>query len=141
MSAEEENVKILRKGYEIWHASKAGADGVAHWMDLMSDGEISWSSLAGGVAGLEFTRCCRSKQEVLRYFVEMTRDWEMLSYTAQEFVAQGDRVVMLGHCAWKNRKTGKTASTPKADVIRLRDGKIVEFMEFYDTAVAIAATT
>ena len=65
----------------------------------------------------------------------------MLDYTADEFVAQGDRVVMLGSCEWKHRGTGKTVKTPKADVIRMRDGKIVDFMEFYDTAAAIAGAT
>ena len=90
---------------------------------------------------MKFTRNGHSKPEVRRYFEELVRNWEMQSFTAQEFVAQGDRVVMLGNCAWKNRRTGKTLSTPKADVIRFREGKIVDFLEFYDTAAAIAAAT
>jgi ketosteroid isomerase-like protein len=36
---------------------------------------------------------------------------------------------------------GCVRRTPKADVHRLRDGKVVDFMEFYDTAAAIGATT
>ena len=141
MSAEEKNVEILRNGYELWNESKAGPDGVAYWMDLMSDEDLTWRSLAGGAAGMKFTRNGHSKPEVRRYFEELVRNWEMQSFTAQEFVAQGDRVVMLGNCAWKNRRTGKTLSTPKADVIRFREGKIVDFLEFYDTAAAIAAAT
>jgi ketosteroid isomerase-like protein len=88
---------------------------------------------------MEFTRACRSKEEVQTYFQELGKDWELLSYNADEFIAQGDRVVMLGSCEWKHRATGKIAKSPKADVHRLRDGKVVDFMEFYDTAVALAA--
>jgi hypothetical protein len=36
----------------------------------------------------------------------------------------------------KHRQTGKTAESPKEDVFRLRGGKVVDFMEYYDTAKA-----
>jgi ketosteroid isomerase-like protein len=65
---------------------------------------------------------------------------ECMADTVDHFVAQGDRVVMLGRCAWKHRATGKFVDTPKADAITLADGKIVGFMEYYDTAQALAAT-
>jgi ketosteroid isomerase-like protein len=58
----------------------------------------------------------------------------MMEYVAEHFVAQGDRVVMLGRCAWRYKKTGKYVWTPKADSWRFRDGKAVEFFEYYDTA-------
>ena len=32
-------------------------------------------------------------------------------------------------------------ATPKADVFRLRDGRIVEFCEFFDSAAAVEAAT
>lgn len=139
MSAEQENVSILRKGYELWSKSKAGS--AEHWIDLMSDDELCWRSLAGGAAGVEFTRDCHSKSEVRGYFETLTTGWEMLDYTIDEYIAQGDRVVALGRCSWKNRASGKSVSTPKADVIRFRNGKIVDFVEFYDTATMIAAAT
>jgi hypothetical protein len=107
---------------------------------MISD-EVQWHSLAAGAQGVEFTRCCSSKDQVKNYFLELAKSWEMVSYTADEFIAQGDRVVMLGSCEWRHRDTGKLLRSPKADVHRLRDGKVVEFMEFYDTAGAIAATT
>ena len=36
---------------------------------------------------------------------------------------------------------GKAFDTPKADFWRLRDGKIVEFYEYFDTAQVMAAAT
>ncbi|RZL89683.1 MAG: nuclear transport factor 2 family protein [Variovorax sp.] len=134
---EQKNVEILRDGYQRWHESRA--DSAAYWMSLMAD-DIRWRSLGAGAAGAEFTRECCSKPEVQRYFEQLGAQWELISYTADEFVAQGDRVVMLGRAQWKHRTTGKIVDTPKADVHRLRDGKVVDFMEFYDTAAAIGAT-
>jgi hypothetical protein len=56
-----------------------------------------------------------------------------------EFIAQGDAVFMRGSTAWRNKRTGRTAETPKVDFWRFRDGKAVEFYEYYDTARVIAA--
>ena len=63
----------------------------------------------------------------------------MIEYRPDEFVAQGDRVVMIGHCSWRAKTSGKVVSTPKADVWRFANGKAVEFYEFFDTAQVVAA--
>ncbi len=61
-------------------------------------------------------------------------------YTVDEYVAQGDRVVAIGRTGWRNRETGKAFDTPKVDVVRFRDGQIVEFFELYDTAMVLASS-
>jgi uncharacterized protein len=55
-----------------------------------------------------------------------------------EFIAEGDRVAVLGSTAWRNSKTGRAVDTAKADFWTFRDGKVVEFHELYDTAALIA---
>ena len=63
----------------------------------------------------------------------------MVHYSTNEFIAEGERVAVRGSTAWKNRKTGRVVDTPKADFWTFRNGKAVEFHEFYDTAALIAA--
>ncbi len=133
---EDENVKILREAYQLWNESKAAS--VANWMSMVAD-DVQWRSLADGAAGMEFSKACCSKDEVAMYFEKLGREWEMIHYTVDKFIAQGDRVVMVGSCGFKHRRTGKMVETPKADIIRMKDSKIVEFFEFYDTEKAIAA--
>jgi len=58
----------------------------------------------------------------------------MINYKTGAFIADGDWVAMRGSTAWKNRATGRVVDTPKADFWRFRNGKVVEFHEFYDTA-------
>ena len=134
--SEQENVRILREAYRLWNDSKA--DSVAHWFSLIAD-DVKWRSIADGAAGMEFTRPCNCKADVQRYFAELGERWEMTHYTVDEFIAQDDRVVMIGSCGWRSRSNGAVLDTPKADVFRMKDGKIVEFYEFYDTAKALAA--
>lgn len=138
MSTEEQNVDLVREVYRHWSDSRA--DSALHWLKLVSD-DVHWQSLSGGALGMQFTRECHSRQDVACYFHGLAHDWELIHYTAAEFIAQRDRVVMLGSCALRHKTTGKTMETPKADFITLKDGKIVEFLEFYDTAKAIAAAT
>jgi ketosteroid isomerase-like protein len=64
----------------------------------------------------------------------------MIFYRVDEYVAQGDRVVAIGFTSWRNKLTGKIAATPKIDIWRMKDGKAVEFSEFYDTARLYAAS-
>ena len=63
----------------------------------------------------------------------------MLDFTVGEFVAQDDVVVMRGTMAWRHRRTGKTFTSPKVDFWRFRNGKAIEFFEYFDTAGALSA--
>ena len=134
---EKENVAILKEAYEYWNKNKERA--FENWMNLLAD-DIQFRSLADGHEGMEFTRACHCKADVLRYFEELAGKWEMIHYTIDEFVAQGDRVVAIGKCHWRYIATGKEVETPKVDIITMRDSKIVDFFELYDTQRAIACT-
>jgi len=133
---EQDNVQTLREAYQLWNDSKA--DSVGHWLELIAD-DVKWNSIADGAPGMEFTRACNCKADVQRYFADLGSQWEMIHYTVDEFIAQGDRVVMLGSCGWRGRRSGVVVETPKADIIRMKNSKIVEFYEFYDTAKTLAA--
>ena len=134
--SEQQNVEILRRGYALWNDTKANS--VAHWLDLIAD-DVHWRSLADGATGMEFTGACACKADVQRYFANLADQWAMNYYSVDEFIAQGDRVVMIGRCGWRNKKTGATLDTPKVDIIKMRDSRIVDFFELYDTAKALAA--
>lgn len=134
--ATSDNVEKLRDAYQRWDKSK-GQD-TSMWTSLMAP-DVRLRSLAGGRPGLEFTQECCSIGDVARYLEGLTGEWEMLHYTTSEFAVDGDRVVMLGSTSWKHRKTGEVFDTPKADLVTFRDGRIVEFFEFYDTEKVLAA--
>lgn len=138
MDDDAHNVAMLQQSYSLWNSDKAAC--FDYWLHLLSD-DVCFRSLAAGRPGMEFTRDCNSKADVIRYFEGMAADWEMVHFTPVEFIAQGNRVAMRGRAAWKHRRSGKTVSTPKADFFRFRGGKIVEFFEFYDTAAALDAAS
>jgi ketosteroid isomerase-like protein len=138
MAAMNENVALLKEAYAQW-ADHKGSD-CECWMSIMAD-DASLRSLANGAPETEFTTRRNSKAEIRGYLEGLTRDWEMVNFDMNDFVADGDRVVVIGRVAWRNKVTGKVADTPKVDIWRFRDGKAIDYAEFYDTARAFAAAT
>jgi uncharacterized protein len=131
-----ENVAKLEDAYRLWDQCK-GKD-TSMWTSLFSE-HVRLRSLAAGKPDLEFTMDCHSPEDIARYFAGLDKDWKMIHYTTKQFAVDGDRVVMLGRTAWENRKTGRRFDTPKVDLATFRDGRVVEFLEFYDTAMVLAA--
>jgi hypothetical protein len=137
MSDEARNVEILKAAYQRWIDSKGGS--ADDWLKICAD-NIAFGSLAQGAPhGANYLTAYQSRDALKDYFGGLSRDWEMIEYVTEHFVAQGDRVVVLGRCSWRYKKTGKVVSTPKADSWRLANGKAVEYFEYYDTAQVHAA--
>lgn len=128
----------LQAAYKAWNDTRGTS--VDTWMDLMAD-EIEMRSMANGAPGMEFSAPRKGKDTLHLYFSALAADWEMIYYTTEEFVIEGDRIVMFGRGAYRNRKTGKTAESHIVNRWRFRDGLAVEYFELYDTASAFAAAT
>lgn len=136
MSASDDVVAKLRHAYQQWHDTRGKS--VATWVAIMAD-DIQMRSVADGAPGMEFSAKRAGKAAAHGYFSALEADWEMLHYTVHDIIAYGDRVAVFGVCAFRNRKTGKTAETHVANRWRFRDGLAVEYFELYDTAKAFAA--
>ena len=137
MTEANSNLDLIKEAYRRWNEEKGTA--FDFWMDLLAE-DVDFRSLGAGAAGIEFTKDRSSKDSVRSYFEGLGADWEMLHYSPEEYIVEGDRVVMRGHCGWRHRRSGKAVETPKADFFRFRDGKVVAFYEFFDTAAVLAAT-
>jgi ketosteroid isomerase-like protein len=133
-----DTMEKLRAAYKAWHDTRGQS--VAQWMELMAD-DVDMRSVADGAPGMEFSKSRKGKGTLHEYFSALAADWEMIHYTAEEFLVDGDRVAVFGRCAFRNRKTGKVADTAVVNRWRFRDGLAVEYYELYDTAKAFAAAT
>lgn len=131
MSEEARNVAILKEAYRLWHETKGKS--VSHWISICADA-IEFGSIAQNIRSVPYMTTYEDVATLAKYFSGLVVDWEMLEFRTENFVAQGDRVVMLGRCSWRARKNGVVVWTPKADSFRMKNGKIVSFYEFFDTA-------
>lgn len=131
--------KILRQiktRYKTWDRGK-GKTG-ALFVDLLSD-DATFRSIGGGVEAMHFTRPHSTKEKISAYFEELIRDWQMIFYTVRLFLVDGNTIATVCECAWKHKHTGKIVHSPKLDVIRVKNGQMQDFFEYFDTHQAYAA--
>jgi len=134
----EANVQLLKEAYRQWNDSRGAS--VDYWFDKVIGPQIKFDSIPRGAEPVPFAKRYDDRTELRGYFDGLLADWSMQYYAMNEYVAQGDTVVALGECAWTNKKTKKVAKTPKVDFWRFKDGKAVEFHEYFDTACVYGAT-
>lgn len=74
-------------------------------------------------------------------FGRILRDWDGFTVTPDEVLDAGETVVGRGHYAGKYRKTGRAVKAQFAHVFKFKDGKVVLFQQYTDTAQFQAAVS
>ena len=69
-------------------------------------------------------------------FMRLGSEWEGFAGVPAEFIAQGDTVVVLGQYSGTYKATGRKFTAPFAHVWTAKNGKLVKFRQFTDTALA-----
>jgi hypothetical protein len=133
---ERANVKTVQQFYEAVRVLNGKSADAQPLLRLCAD-DVSWH-----VPEMESVRICGKRsghESVKEFFTAMAHDYDVLRFEPREFIAQGDTVVALGHYAWRVKATGNDFSSDWAHVFALRDGKIVRFQEYMDTAAEAKA--
>ena len=131
--------KILRQiktRYKSWDRGKGKTGDL--FLDLMADDAV-FRSIGGGAEPMQFTRSYSTKEEIRSYFEGLVRDWQMIFYNVRMFLIQGDTIAIVCECAWKQKHTGKIVHSPKLDIMRVKNGRICDFFEYFDTHQAFMA--
>jgi ketosteroid isomerase-like protein len=74
------------------------------------------------------------KPGVADFFTRMGVAMQPIRFEPREFIAEGDKVVVIGQATWQVKATGRSFDSPWVHVFTMRDGKIARFEAFADTA-------
>jgi uncharacterized protein len=135
-NAQQKNIAKLKHAYRLWNETRGGS--VDEWTKLFTE-DIVIHPPGGYDAGSGFFREFKGRDAANAYFSELGDCWEMIHFTPEQFIAEGDLVVVLSRVAFRCKSTGKTAASMKADFFLFRNGAIAEFRDFFDTACVLAA--
>jgi ketosteroid isomerase-like protein len=91
------------------------------------------------IEGVPFRHTYHGVEEVGDFFSALADSQEVQQFEPREFVSQGEKVVALGHYAWRVNSTGREFESDFAHVFIVRDGKLARFQEYADTAAFAAA--
>ena len=129
--SELENISVARQGYENF---KTGS--ISSLLDQMAD-DVVWQ--LPDIEGVPLAGSRSGRTGVAEFFSTLARDQEAIEFDPREFIAQGDKVISLGHYKWRVKETGREFESDFVHIFTIRDGKIVGFREHFDTAAAAAA--
>jgi ketosteroid isomerase-like protein/ribosomal protein L40E len=100
------------------------------------DPEIEWIQNEGFPGGGRFV----GAQAVLdNVFGRLGREWEGWGADADRWLDAGESIVALGEYHGTNRATGRSMTAAFAHVLWLREGRVVRFEQYADTAKVVAA--
>jgi hypothetical protein len=129
----QENVQVVKDGYAAF--SRGDVPGL---LALLAE-DVEWH-IPG--TGLPLAGTYRGHDGVANFFQKLSQEADILDFQPREFVADGDRVMVIGWERSKVKATGRTAEVDWVMSFTVRNGKVSIFREFSDTkAIADAYAT
>ena len=129
--AERENLEVVKNAYAAFLKGDIGAVIAACAEDVV------WT--IPGLASVPVAGTRRGREGVAEFFRTLGENQTPQEFQPREFVANGDSVVALGHYSWTIRRTGRTYASEWAHAFTLREGRVVKFREYSDTAAEAEA--
>jgi ketosteroid isomerase-like protein len=74
-------------------------------------------------------------------FMRIVKEWEGFTVTPKEVLDAGDTVIGHGYYSGTYKKNGQTVRAQSAHFFTFRDGKVIKFQRYTDTAQFLRAVT
>jgi uncharacterized protein len=126
--AENENTQVVKEAYAAFERGD-----IPGLLELCSE-DIDWFT-PGTPDSIPYAGRRRGHEEVKGFFSGLAASEEITHFEPQEFIAQGDKVVVIGNYKGRVLSTKNEYDLAWLHVFTVRDGKITSFREYVDTAV------
>ena len=122
----EQNKSIVNQAYSNFKSGDINS-----LLGLMAD-DVTWT--VPQMDGVPFAGARTGREAVGEFFATIDSSQETLRFDPRQLIAEGDTVVALGSYQWKVKSNSREFGGDFAHVFTIRDGKIVAFNEYMDTA-------
>jgi uncharacterized protein len=121
--SEQENLRIVQEGYTAF-----GRGDVAAALSNYAD-DIDWA-MPGSPDVVPYAGKRRGREQVAQFYATFPQTEEVEQMDLQDFIAQGDKVLVFGHYKGRVKSTGRSYTKDFIHVVTLRAGKVVKFREY-----------
>ncbi len=129
--SEQNNIQTIQRAYECF--GQGNVAGILN--ELTSD--VIWH--VAPVNNVPYTGTRNGQDGAADFFATMAECEDTLQFEPREFIAQGDKVAVIGHYAGRVKTTGREYETYFVHVFALRAEKIARFDEYTDTGAIAQA--
>ncbi|HTC65165.1 MAG TPA: nuclear transport factor 2 family protein [Candidatus Saccharimonadales bacterium] len=119
-----ESLQLVKDGYAAF-----GCGNLPGLLSLQAE-DVVWD-IPGD--GLPMAGSYRGRDGVASFFEKLKQETEILEFQPREFLADGDRVLVVGWERVKIKTTGRIAEADWVMSFTIRDGKIAAFRQYTDT--------
>ena len=128
---EQENVQKVQAMYAAYHAGDVDAI-----LNALTE-DVEW--IFPENREIPYARVYRGRTDVREFFTGHASNVEVEKFEAQQYIAQGDQVVVLGIEAGRAKSTGKRYQEQWAMVFTFRGRQVARWQAYEDTAAVAAA--
>jgi ketosteroid isomerase-like protein len=129
---EVENVTVVKQLYDAFRRHD-----ISSILDMFADDAVMHGPAPAGV--LPWGGVHNGRGGVAEFFKALGESLEPQQFELHEFIAQGNRVVVLGYQKGHAKTTGRSYETEFVNIWSVRDGKFSEFRAYNDTAALVEA--
>ena len=130
---EAQNTKMIQDMYAAF--GRGDTQGVLSHIDE----QVVWRPVMGTASYVPTAGERRGKPAVTEFFKILGETVAFQEFQPKQFVAQGDTVVALGSYTATAKSTGRQFRSEWTMVFTLKNGKVVEFKEYADSAAINAS--
>jgi len=125
--AEQENVRVVRDAYGAFQRGD-----IPGLVGMLAE-DIDWWT-PGTPEQIPYAGRLRGREAVSGFFGRLSESEEITHFEPQEFIAQGDKVVVTGNYRGRTKPGGREYDLDWLHLFTVRDGRIAAFREYVDTA-------
>jgi ketosteroid isomerase-like protein len=130
--SEQQDLQLAQEFYAAF-----GRGDIAGALNTLTD-DVVWY-IPGPKDVISFVGQYQGREQVADFFTKLMERQEAEQFEPGEFVAQGGKVVALGHYRWRIKSTGHSYASDWAHVFTIHNGKVSNFEEYLDTYAWAAA--
>jgi len=123
---EKQNTALVQQGYKLF--TQGDIPGV---LKLMSP-NVAWE--LPKLENVPFTGKFQGVEGVGRFFSALSSAIDLLKFEPREFIAQGNKVVVLGESRYRVKGHKEEIDDRWVDVLTVENGKIARYEQYADTA-------
>ena len=86
-----------------------------------------------------FSGTWKGRQQVGEFFRKMNEVQDVIEFKPEQFVAEGDKVIVLGHFNMRVKATGKSSVSHWVQVWTIKAGEVSHMREYVDTLAVNSA--
>jgi hypothetical protein len=122
---EQTNAKLIQQAYQ-----SVNTGDIPSFLNVLAE-NVLW--ILPDMTNVPFAGTWQGREQVEEFFRRMAEVQDVIEFEPEEFIAERQKVVVLGHFTMRVKSTGKLSRSQWVHVWKLDEGKISYMREYVDT--------